>query len=64
MDETKEIEFEGHEHNIPFIDFNETGQYIASASIDGTTRVWDLCSGQMVTHHKIPFIRNREMDSW
>ncbi|RCI06204.1 hypothetical protein CU098_013025 [Rhizopus stolonifer] len=64
LDETKEIEFEGHEHNIPFIDFNETGQYIASASIDGTTRVWDLCSGQMVTHHKIPFIRNREMDSW
>ncbi|KAI9271991.1 WD40-repeat-containing domain protein [Sporodiniella umbellata] len=61
---TKEIELEGHEHNIPFIDFNDTGQYIASASIDGTAKVWDICSKQIVTEYKLPLLRNRESESW
>lgn len=58
------IQLEGHEHNIPFIDFNETGQYIASVSIDATARVWDICSKQMVSCHKVPAHRNQDQDTW
>ncbi|KAL7311762.1 hypothetical protein PS15m_009483 [Mucor circinelloides] len=60
---TEKIELEGHEHNIPNIDFNETGRYIASASVDTTCRVWDISTKQMVTHKKSS---NRQLsqDAW
>ncbi|KAG1227714.1 hypothetical protein G6F35_002520 [Rhizopus arrhizus] len=64
LNDTAEIELEGHEHNIPFIDFNETGQYIASVSIDATARVWDICSKQMVSCHRVPAHRNQDQDTW
>ncbi|CAO0801635.1 unnamed protein product [Mucor circinelloides] len=60
---TEKIELEGHEHNIPNIDFNETGRYIASASVDTTCRVWDILTKQMVTHKKSSS-RQLSQDAW
>ncbi|KAJ3103479.1 hypothetical protein HDU97_010062 [Phlyctochytrium planicorne] len=34
----------GHGHNIPSIDFHDCGDYLASCSIDGTCRIWDIAS--------------------
>ncbi|PHZ08887.1 WD40 repeat-like protein [Rhizopus microsporus ATCC 52813] len=64
LNDAKEVILEGHEHNIPCIDFNETGEYLASASIDATTKVWDIRSKQIVTYHRRPAIRNQEQDTW
>jgi len=33
---------EGHEHNVPAVSFSPCGQYLASASIDASLRLWDL----------------------
>lgn len=59
------IELSGHEHNIPCIDFNETGRYLASASIDQTCRVWDLKTRQVISQRnharQNPTI---DQDSW
>ncbi|KAI8968410.1 WD40-repeat-containing domain protein, partial [Mycotypha africana] len=53
LKDTDKIEFEGHNHNIPNIDFNATGRYIASASIDSTCKVWDLYRRQLVSSTKV-----------
>ncbi|GAA5815136.1 hypothetical protein MFLAVUS_008642 [Mucor flavus] len=53
-----------HENNIPNIDFNETGQYIASASIDQTCRIWDITTKQVVTQTKTVDRRDTPHDSW
>jgi hypothetical protein len=49
---TEKIELEGHKHNIPNIDFNETGRYIASVSLDTTCKIWDISARQMVTQKR------------
>ncbi|KAI8389355.1 hypothetical protein BD560DRAFT_320043, partial [Blakeslea trispora] len=36
------IQLAGHTNNIPCIDFNQSGRYLASGSIDTSCRVWDL----------------------
>lgn len=60
---TEKIELGGHEHNIPNIDFNETGRYIASVSVDTTCRIWDIFTRQMVTQKKSLGQENIQ-DSW
>ncbi|KAI8642256.1 WD40-repeat-containing domain protein [Parasitella parasitica] len=52
LQSAEKIELEGHEHNIPNIDFNETGRYIASVSVDTTCRIWDIVSKQMITQKR------------
>lgn len=59
----EKIELVGHNHNIPNIDFNETGRYIASVSVDTTCRVWDLFTRQTVTQKKSSS-REINQDSW
>ncbi|KAI7867613.1 WD40-repeat-containing domain protein [Mucor mucedo] len=59
------IELVGHEHNIPNIDFSETGKYLASASIDQTCRVWDITTRKVVTQKKTPSVAHAdEYDQW
>lgn len=58
------IELIGHENNIPNIDFNETGQYIASASIDQTCRIWDITTKKVVSRTKTVDRRDSPHDSW
>ncbi|KAL9555244.1 hypothetical protein MBANPS3_002455 [Mucor bainieri] len=60
---TEKMELEGHEHNIPNIDFNETGRYIASVSVDTTCRIWDISTRRMVTH-KRSSSRQLSQDAW
>lgn len=43
------VELVGHENNIPNIDFNESGRYLASSSIDQSCRVWDITTQKVVT---------------
>ncbi|KAI9481336.1 MAG: hypothetical protein EXX96DRAFT_566294 [Benjaminiella poitrasii] len=57
------VELEGHEHNIPNIDFNESGRYLASASIDTTCRIWDITTQKTVTRKKSP-TRDLGQDAW
>eukprot|EP00474_Spongospora_subterranea_P002832 CRZ03290.1 hypothetical protein [Spongospora subterranea] len=39
---------EGHAHNIPSVNVSGDGRFLASASIDGTARVWDLSTRQLL----------------
>ncbi|KAJ3209698.1 hypothetical protein HDU67_005992 [Dinochytrium kinnereticum] len=39
-------ELSGHLHNVPSIDFHENGRFLASCSIDGTCRVWEVATGK------------------
>lgn len=65
MGKELKIELTGHEHNIPNIDFNHTGQYLASASIDQTCRVWDITTKKVVTQKKTPSVAHEgESDQW
>ena len=41
----------GHGHNIPSIDFSPCGDYVASASIDGTCRIWNVNTAETVALH-------------
>ncbi|GAN06934.1 hypothetical protein MAM1_0141c06424 [Mucor ambiguus] len=59
----EKIELEGHEHNIPNIDFNETGRYIASVSVDTTCRIWDVSTRRMVTQ-KRSSSQQLSQDAW
>jgi hypothetical protein len=61
---TEKIELEGHEHNIPNIDFSESGRYIASASVDTTCRVWDITTHKMITQKRFPIVKNQEENAW
>ena len=40
--------FMGHKHNIPGIDFSPNGQFLVSCSIDGSCRVWNVETGDMI----------------
>lgn len=63
---TKIIRLVGHEHNIPNIDFDETGKFIASASIDSTCKIWDITTKQVVTEKRAGQRHSRfsEQDTW
>ncbi|KAI9492389.1 hypothetical protein BDB00DRAFT_873470 [Zychaea mexicana] len=63
MDGVTKRELGGHTDNIPCIDFNRSGRYIASGSIDQTCRLWDLKTGQQATIRKIEMTR-RENEAW
>ncbi|KAJ2158413.1 hypothetical protein GGF46_003793 [Coemansia sp. RSA 552] len=41
-------DLEGHENNVPSVAFSEAGAYLASASIDGTIRLWSLDRGEAI----------------
>jgi len=43
----------GHKHNIPCIDFSPCGKFLASASIDNTSRIWELSSGKCIKQLQI-----------
>ena len=40
-------QFIGHQDNIWSVSFSPTGEYIATASADGTARLWDLSGNQI-----------------
>lgn len=40
-------QFIGHQDNIWSVSFSPTGEYIATASADGTVRLWDLSGNQI-----------------
>ncbi|KAI9255690.1 hypothetical protein BDA99DRAFT_562204 [Phascolomyces articulosus] len=63
MNGIEKRELTGHTDNIPCVDFNKTGQYVASCSIDQTCRLWDLKTGQQTTIRKVEMSR-RENESW
>ncbi|KAG0169970.1 hypothetical protein DFQ28_003342 [Apophysomyces sp. BC1034] len=63
LKEEKQIELEGHSHNIPNIDFSQSGRYIASCSIDKTCRVWDILKKKCITKRKAVY-SDRETNSW
>ncbi|KAJ3177941.1 hypothetical protein HDU87_004223 [Geranomyces variabilis] len=46
--EFDQLELEGHEHNVPSIDFSTCGKFLASASIDCCVRIWNVDSGACI----------------
>ncbi|KAG0267876.1 hypothetical protein DFQ27_008056 [Actinomortierella ambigua] len=38
----------GHEHNVPSVAFSSCGQFLATASVDRSCRVWRIADGQQV----------------
>ncbi|KAF9974078.1 hypothetical protein BGZ73_002639 [Actinomortierella ambigua] len=38
----------GHEHNVPSVAFSPCGQFLATASVDRSCRVWRIADGQLV----------------
>lgn len=47
----------GHVHNIPCVDFSPCGRYLVSCSIDGTCRIWNVDSGDIVSDHAIDSLK-------
>jgi len=41
--------FEGHSSQVNAVDFSPSGQMLASASSDGTVRLWDVPAGKLAT---------------
>ena len=39
-------QFIGHDQAVSSLDYARNGKFIASGSLDGTVRLWDLESGQ------------------
>lgn len=44
---------EGHEHNIPSISFSPCGDFLISASIDGSCKLWDIQNISCITECKL-----------
>ncbi|KAG0030190.1 hypothetical protein BGZ81_002957 [Podila clonocystis] len=42
--------FSGHLHNIPCVAFSPCGRFLASTSLDGTCRTWNIASGKEIQH--------------
>ncbi|KAF9390214.1 hypothetical protein CPC16_005260 [Podila verticillata] len=40
----------GHLHNIPCVAFSPCGRFLASTSLDGTCRTWNIASGKETQH--------------
>ena len=40
----------GHEHNIPGIDFSSNGDFLVSCSIDGSCRIWNIDTGDLIAN--------------
>jgi len=47
---------QGHEHNIPCIDVSPDSNWIASVSIDGTARIWNL--------NNVKLFKESELGEW
>ncbi|KAI8071521.1 hypothetical protein BC940DRAFT_293065 [Gongronella butleri] len=47
------IELIGHEHNVPTIDIDASGRFLASGSIDNSCRLWDLTTGKQVAQRTL-----------
>lgn len=58
------VELIGHQHNIPNIDFNESGRYLASSSIDQTCKVWDITTQEVVTQRPSALSNPPQHDLW
>lgn len=54
----------GHNNNIPNIDFNESGRYLASSSIDQSCKVWDITTQEVVTHRPSAFNDPEQSNLW
>ncbi|KAH0972139.1 hypothetical protein GBA52_024295 [Prunus armeniaca] len=47
------LEYRGHEDAVTSISVEASGQWIASGSLDGTVRIWEVETGRCLKHWKI-----------
>ncbi|KAG0330751.1 hypothetical protein BG004_002002 [Podila humilis] len=47
LSESHEV-LKGHLHNIPCISFSPCGRFLASTSLDGTCRIWNLATAKVI----------------
>jgi hypothetical protein len=45
MQDISKLILTGHEHNVPSLSFSPCGDYLASCSIDGSIRIWNVEDG-------------------
>ena len=53
----------GHENNIPNICFSACGRFLVSCSIDGTCRLWNVKTGELM-QTKVFRFRDFDGDDW
>ncbi|SAL97771.1 hypothetical protein [Absidia glauca] len=62
LGDRQRVDLAGHLHNVPCIDFDSSGRYLASGSIDMTCRLWDLSTLQQVGQRTMT--RTLDGDAW
>lgn len=63
--------FKGHKHNIPDVDFSADGDFIVSCSIDGSCRIWNVNTGDLIAsdiisdqwHWTVQFVRIQDVQA-
>lgn len=63
--------FKGHTHNIPGVDFSSDGDFLVSCSIDGSCRIWNVDTGDLIAsdiisdqwHWTAQFVRIQDVHS-
>lgn len=62
LGDRQRVDLAGHLHNVPCIDFDSSGRYLASGSIDMTCRLWDLSTLRQVGQRSVT--RTADGDAW
>ncbi|KAJ3197057.1 hypothetical protein HK101_006240 [Irineochytrium annulatum] len=63
-DDDAPLVLEGHQHNIPSIDFSRCGRLLASASIDWSVMIWSVETGQAVRTIRPEHLGGRPPGNW